>query len=265
MEKSLKIYQIDAFTDTVFGGNPAAICILDSWLEPEIMQRIAAENNLSETAFLVKRTADYEIRWFTPTIEVALCGHATLASAFVLFEYYKLPDEPIRFFSRHSGMLTVTKNKDLLTLDFPADTIEKVEPPVEILNAFPKKPVEAYRGNSDYLLLYDSQKDIEQCVPDHHLLKKSSARGVMITAPGNSVDFVSRFFAPGSGIEEDPVTGSAHTTLTPFWSKRLGKNSLSARQLSERKGELHCEMAGDRVKISGKAVAYMHGEFYLRA
>jgi PhzF family phenazine biosynthesis protein len=263
MDKPLKIFQIDAFTNTVFGGNPAAICVLESWLDPETMQSVASENNLSETAFLVKRSSDYEIRWFTPTIEVALCGHATLAAAFVLFKFFKYPDEMIRFFSQHSGLLTVSKHKDLLTLDFPSDTIEKVELPADILNAFPKKPVEAYRGKTDYLLLYESQQDVEQCDPDHSLLKKSSARGVMITSPGNDVDFVSRFFAPGSGIEEDPVTGSAHTTLTPFWSKRLKKNSLSAKQLSKRKGELHCEMAGDRVKISGNAVAYMQGEIYL--
>ncbi len=257
-----KIYQVDAFSDTVFGGNPAAVCILNEWLPAELMQKIAAENNLAETAFVVKRESDFEIRWFTPAIEVALCGHATLASAHVLFEYFNHEKPTIKFFSAQSGNLSVTKNNDLLTLNFPQDILKKVDPPQDILDAFKKTPLEIYKGKTDYLLLYENQKDIEDSDPNHYILKNSEARGIMITAPGNKVDFVSRFFAPGSGIDEDPVTGSAHTTLTPFWSERLGKNKLTAQQLSKRKGNLLCELAGDRVKISGKAITYLIGEIY---
>ena len=258
-----KIYQIDAFTDTVFRGNPAAVCILKEWLNDELMQNIAAENNLAETAFVVQKTSGYEIRWFTPTIEVALCGHATLASAYVLFEYYGHSNDTIHFYSPHSGDLFVSKNKKLLTLDFPVDEISKVDLPRDILNGFDKEPLEVYKGKTDYLLVYDSQTDIEKSDPNLHILKQSKVRGIIITAAGNEVDFVSRFFAPGSGVDEDPVTGSAHTTLTPFWSKKLGKTKLKAQQLSKRKGKLACELVGERVKISGKAVTYLIGEIYI--
>ena len=256
------IYQIDAFSESVFGGNPAAVCVLQEWLSTELMQKIAAENNLSETAFVVKRESDYEIRWFTPALEVALCGHATLASAHVLFEHLNYEKTTIAFFSKHSGNLSVTKNNDLLTLDFPQDPVEKVKPPADILNAFKKAPLEVYKGKTDYLLVYENQKDIEACDPNHYILKNGDARGIMVTAPGDKVDFVSRFFAPGSGVDEDPVTGSAHTTLSPFWSQRLGKKKLRAQQLSARKGNLLCEVTGDRVKISGKAITYLIGEIY---
>lgn len=262
-ERKQKMYQIDAFANAVFEGNPAAVCILDNWLDAGLMQRIAAENNLAETAFAVKRATDYEIRWFTPTTEVALCGHATLATAYVLFHYYKYQNDKLLFYSRQSGQLSVSKNKDMLTLDFPKDVIKKVTAPQGIIDAFGKKPLEVYKGKTDYLLVYQSQKDIEESDPNLHLLKKSDARGVIITAPGDEVDFVSRFFAPGSGVDEDPVTGSAHTTLTPFWSQKLGKSTMRAEQLSKRKGELLCENAGDRVKISGKAVPYLTGEIYI--
>lgn len=259
-----KIYQIDAFTDTVFRGNPAAVCILDNWLEDELMQHIAAENNLAETAFVVARASDdtYEIRWFTPTIEVDLCGHATLASAHVLFEYYGHSKDTIHFSSVHSGPLSVRKNRDLLTLDFPMDQISKVDPPADILEGFEKQPMEVYKGKTDYLLVYKTQEDIEQSDPNLHILKQSKARGIIITAPGNEVDFVSRFFAPGSGVDEDPVTGSAHTSLTPLWNKKLGKAKLSAEQLSKRGGKLSCELVHNRVLISGNAVTYLIGEMY---
>lgn len=258
-----KMYQIDAFSDAVFGGNPAAVCVLETWLSDELMQNIAAENNLSETAFTVKRGAGYEIRWFTPTTEEALCGHATLAAAHVIFIYFEHPTDTISFYSRYSGNLSVTKNKDFLTLDFPQDIITEVEPPMEIVDAFEEAPIQIYKGKMDYLLLYNTQDDIEQSKPNLHVLKELKARGVIITAPGKEVDFVSRFFAPGSGVEEDPVTGSAHTTLTPFWSKKLGKTRLSAQQLSQRKGELTCEIIGERVKITGKAVTYLIGDIYI--
>jgi PhzF family phenazine biosynthesis protein len=262
-KRKQKMYQIDAFANAVFEGNPAAVCILDNWLDAGLMQRIAAENNLAETAFAVKRAADYEIRWFTPTTEVALCGHATLATAYVLFHYYNYQNDKLPFYSQQSGLLSVTKNKDMLTLDFPKDIVKKVPAPPGIIDAFHKKPLEVYKGKTDYLLLYETQKDIEACDPNLYILKKSDARGVIITAVGDEVDFVSRFFAPGSGVDEDPVTGSAHTTLTPFWSQRLGKTTLRAQQLSQRKGELLCELAGERVKISGKAVPYLTGEIYI--
>lgn len=258
-----KMYQVDAFSDAVFGGNPAAVCVLETPLDDDLMQNIAAENNLAETAFVVQRDSDYEIRWFTPTTEVALCGHATLASAHVLFSYFEHPTDTISFYSPHSGNLAVTKNKDLLTLDFPTDQLAKVDPVMEILEAFEKDPLEMYKGKTDYLLLYETQDDIEQSNPNLHLLKKSNARGIIITAPGTEVDFVSRFFAPGSGVDEDPVTGSAHTTLTPFWCEKLGKNKLTAQQLSQRKGSLSCELQGERVKITGKAVTYLIGHIYI--
>ena len=256
------MYQVDAFSSKVFGGNPAAVCILKEWLKPETMQRIAAENNLSETAFVVERKSDFEIRWFTPTVEVALCGHATLASAHVLFEHLTYEKKTIDFYSEHSGQLSVTKNNGLLTLDFPQDELNKIDPPLDILAAFKKAPIEFYKGKTDYLLVYKNQTDIETSDPNHFILKNSKARGIIITAPGNELDFVSRFFAPGSGVDEDPVTGSAHTSLTPFWAERLGKSKLTARQLSERKGELTCELVGERVKISGKAITYLVGEIY---
>lgn len=258
-----KMYQVDAFSGTVFGGNPASVCVLESWWDDELMQNIASENNLSETAFVVQRGSGYEIRWFTPTNEEALCGHATLASAHVLFTYFKHPEDTISFYSRHSGDLSVSREKDLLTLNFPADHIAKVKPPKEITDAFEKEPLEFYKGKMDYLLLYKTQDDIEQSNPNLHILKKLNARGVIITSAGKEVDFVSRFFAPGCGVEEDPVTGSAHTSLTPFWSAKLGKTRLTAQQLSQRKGELTCELIDDRVKISGKAVTYLIGDIYI--
>ena len=263
MSKKINLYQVDAFTDKVFAGNPAAVCILDQWLPDEIMQNIGAENNLAETAFVVKRENDYEIRWFTPAIEVALCGHATLASAHVLFNYYKQTTDTIRFFSRHSGNLSVSRKDELLTLDFPSDALEKVDPPRDILRAFNIEPNEIFKGRTDYMLVYNNQKEIEQMDPDMGILKKTEARGIIITAPGEKVDFVSRFFAPGSGIDEDPVTGSAHTTLTPFWSRKLNKNILQAKQLSKRGGDLVCEMVDDRVKITGKALTYLIGEIQI--
>jgi len=257
------MYQVDAFSGAVFGGNPAAVCVLEAWLSDELMQNIAAENNLAETAFVVKRDVGYEIRWFTPTTEEVLCGHATLATAHVLFTYFGHPTDTTSFYSRHSGNLSVAKDKDLLTLDFPVDNITEVGSPKEIVDAFDKEPLQVFKGKMDYLLLYATQEDIEQSTPNLHILKELNARGVIITAPGNEVDFVSRFFAPGSGIDEDPVTGSAHTTLTPFWSKKLGKTIVSAQQISQRKGQLTCELIGKRVKITGKAVTYLIGDIYI--
>jgi PhzF family phenazine biosynthesis protein len=256
----IRLYQVDAFTDKVFGGNPAAVCLLEEGLEDDLMQHIAAENNLSETAFVVKGKGEYEIRWFTPNSEVDLCGHATLASAHVLFHHYHLSGSRIIFQSVASGQLDVLKEGSLLTLDFPADTINQVEVPQKLYDAIGMPAVESYRGRSDYLLIYEEQKDVEGIFPDFTRLMDIDLRGIIVSAPGNDTDFVSRFFAPGLGINEDPVTGSAHTTLVPFWSDRLGKGVLTARQLSQRKGDLRCKALGDRVHISGRAVTYLVGE-----
>ena len=257
------MYQVDAFTDTVFGGNPAAVCVLDEWLSDDLMQRIAEENNLSETAFVVKEESAYAIRWFTPTVEVDLCGHATLASAHILFLYYRFPAQVIEFRSRNRGNLYVKKKDDKLTLDFPVDEIEKIEAPQSLVQAFTIEPEEVYKGKTDYMLVFRDQDQIESARPNMELLKEAGVRGIIITAPGKKADFVSRFFGPGSGVDEDPVTGSAHTTLTPYWANRLGKKSLKARQLSKRGGKLSCSLKEDRVKITGKAVTYMSAEIYI--
>lgn len=257
----LTLYQIDAFAEKVFSGNPAAVCVLDSWLEDETMQKIAQENNLAETAFLVKNANRYEIRWFTPEIEVDLCGHATLASAYVLFGFFENTSSELEFFSPRSGILKVDKSDDgHLTLDFPADETTFVDEIDAITNSIGLKPLQTIKGKTDYLLIYNSQKEIEQISPNFHLLDQLDCRGVIVSSPGDEVDFVSRFFAPQCGIPEDPVTGSAHTTLIPYWSKILGKENMTAKQLSPRGGNLQCENHGERVKISGKAVLYMVGE-----
>ena len=261
MSKKIKLYQVDAFTNKLFQGNPAAVCVIDDWLSDELMQKIGLENNLSETAFVVPKGDKYEIRWFTPVTEVDLCGHATLASAFVLFEYYNHSTNIITFLSKVHGKLIVKKNNDdTLTLDFPVDIVNKIDIPEKLMQAFNIKPQECYKGKTDYLLIYSSQEEIEKIDPDFNLILSSGERGVIISAPGNETDFVSRFFAPQAGINEDPVTGSAHTTLTPVWSKKLGKTILSAKQLSKRSGELKCELIEDRVKISGNVVPYLIGE-----
>ena len=253
----LTIFQIDAFAEKVFEGNPAAICPLDNWLPDDVLQNIARENNLSETAFFVKQADGYHIRWFTPTIEVKLCGHATLASAYVLFEILGTTDSEIVFQSR-SGKLNVTKRGELFEMDFPRSSISQCEIPVEITRAFGKAPVEVWRSD-DYMAVYDNESDIKSLSPDFGILAELECRGVMATSRGSETDFVSRFFAPRSGINEDPVTGSAHCALVPYWANELGKNRLTAAQLSKRGGRLHCELAGDRVLIAGNAVKYLEG------
>jgi len=259
-----KMYQVDAFADTLFSGNPAAVCVLTSWLPEEVMQKIAMENNLAETAFLVKEGNRYLIRWFTPELEVDLCGHATLASAFVLFHYYDVTDSTLELFSSRSGELSVTKEADgNLTLNFPSDELIEVADIPHLKEALSSQPTKIFKGKTDYMLIYDEQQDIEKIAPNFFLLDKVAARGIIVTAPGEEVDFVSRFFAPQCGISEDPVTGSAHTSLTPYWAKTLGKNKLIAKQLSSRGGTILCEYLGDRVKISGKVVPYLEGEIKL--
>lgn len=257
-----KIYQIDAFADRVFSGNPAAVCPLNQWLSDDVLQKIAMENNLAETAFYVKQGNQYQIRWFTPTVEVDLCGHATLAAAFVLFNHENYNDTIVHFYSPRSGALTVTKKGELLTLNFPTDIFEQIELSDEINNCFDIKPKLAFRGKTDYMLIFDQEDEIRKIIPALELISKLKVRGVIVTAQGNKVDFVSRFFAPQSGINEDPVTGSAYTTLTPYWAKRLDKTELTAIQLSERKGYLQCSYLNDRVEISGKGKLYLIGEIY---
>lgn len=257
----IRIYQVDAFTDKKqFSGNSAAVCPLESWMDDATLQNIAMENNLSETAFYVKDGDRYHIRWFTPETEVDLCGHATLASAYVLFNHEGFRGTNIHFYSHLSGDLRVRKDNDHLTLDFPADTIEQIPLSTELTDCFVVKPVEAYKGKTDYMFIFDDEAHIRTMQPHLDKLSKIRARGIIVTARGSQADFVSRFFAPQSGITEDPVTGSAHTTLTPYWAKVLGKNELRAAQLSARGGKLNCRFLGERVEISGKARHYMKGE-----
>ncbi|MEN1783687.1 MAG: PhzF family phenazine biosynthesis protein [Bacteroidota bacterium] len=260
----INLYQIDAFAERPFEGNPAAVCVLDEWLEPALMQKIAQENNLSETAFLVPQNEGYVIRWFTPETEVALCGHATLASAYVLFNIIGNQKQNIVFHSPKSGELQVEKGTNgFITLDFPADDNVNIQGLPELEKALGQSPIKTIKGKTDYLLIYESQAEVEALKPNFHLLGECDCRGVIVSAPGDTVDFVSRFFAPACGIPEDPVTGSAHTTMTPYWSKTLGKTKMSARQLSPRGGNLWVEYLGERVKLSGKAVAYLVGEIQI--
>lgn len=258
----IEFYQIDAFTNRVFKGNPAGVCPLKEWIDEKTMQAIAFENNLSETAFYVKTNDKFEIRWFTPTTEVDLCGHATLATAYVEFEIKKNKQPEITFHSR-SGDLKVSKHNDLLTLDFPVVQFYKIDLSLDLIESCHIKPTEAYIASDDILLVFDNEESIEQMIPSLDKISQINARGVTVTAKGNSCDFVSRFFGPQSGIDEDPVTGSTHTYLTPFWSERLKKDNLQAKQLSKRGGVLHCELNGERVKISGNATLYLKGEIVL--
>lgn len=254
----IKFYQVDAFTDKLFGGNPAGVCPLDEWLPDEVMQNIAFENNLAETAFFIPNNGEYELRWFTPLAEVDLCGHATLATSHVIFNHLGYSRDKIIFHSR-SGELTVRQEDDLLVLNFPADVVKQIEINENIYSGVGKKPLDMYKGKTDYMLVYASQKDIDEIVPDFNSIIKSGARGIIITAPGNETDFVSRFFAPLVGVNEDPVTGSAHTTLIPYWAGKLGKKELTAIQLSKRKGKLFCKLINGRVEIAGNAVTYLEG------
>ncbi len=258
----LDIYQVDAFTKKIFGGNPAAICPLEDWIDQELMQKIALENNLSETAFFVKRGDAYEIRWFTPTFEIDLCGHATLASAFVIFEILKLETETVKFHSHKSGELSVEKNGDLFVLDFPSRPVAKAEIPEGLIEALGKEPKEVLKAR-DYFLVYESEQEVLDIQPNFSKLLEIEAHGFIVTAKGENSDFVSRFFAPEVGVFEDPVTGSAHCNLIPFWAERLGKTEMFAKQISQRGGELFCELKGDRVKIGGNAVLYLKGEIYV--
>lgn len=258
----LEIFQVDAFTSKPFGGNPAAVVPLESWLDAGLMQKIALENNLSETAFFVKKEDFFEIRWFTPTFEIDLCGHATLASAYVIFECLKLENDLVTFSSQKSGKLSVEKNKGILTLDFPSRPVSPATAPDGLIEALGKRPKEVFKAR-DYFLVYENEQEVLDIKPNFSKLLEIEAHGFIVTAKGDTSDFVSRFFAPEVGVFEDPVTGSSHCNLIPFWAERLGKSEMSARQVSARGGELFCELAGERVKIGGNAVLYLKGEIYV--
>jgi len=257
----LPIYQVDAFADKLFGGNPAAICPLPQWLPDATMQSIAAENNLAETAFFVRANGDYALRWFTPAVEVDLCGHATLASAHVVFSFLEPQRQNVGFRTLKAGTLTVARRGDMLVMDFPSRPPSPVAPPPELIAAVGGTPREVLRAR-DYVLVYGSAAEVRALAPDFAALAKiPDCWAACATAPGeDGVDFVSRFFGPAQGINEDPATGSSHCTLTPYWAKRLGKSELKARQLSRRGGALECALHGDRVSIAGRAVLYLEGQ-----
>lgn len=254
---NLKLYQVDAFTSKLFGGNPAAVCPLEHWLEDIVMQNIAAENNLAETAFFVKEDSGYRIRWFTPTSEVDLCGHATLASSYVLFNKLNYKEEKIVFASK-SGNLIVEKEGELISLNFPARNPQQIEADDALLNALPITPKEVLFDKTT-VCVFENENQIRSIQPKIKEFLNVQTHGVIITAPGDNVDFVSRFFAPDVGIDEDPVTGYAHTLLIPYWANRLKKDKLHALQVSNRGGELFCENLDGRVKISGAGVLYLEG------
>jgi len=254
----ITLYQIDAFATKVFEGNPAAICPLDTWLGDELMQSIAAENNLSETAFFVPKGTGYEIRWFTPVNEVDLCGHATLAAAYVLFNILDYNKDKVEFYSK-SGLLAVVKDNDFLTLDFPAQPPVSCDVPETLVKAFGLVPIECLKSK-DYIAVFEHERDVELANPDLEALKQLDLRGVIITARSERYDYVTRFFAPKYGIPEDPVTGSAYTQLVPYWESKTGLKKFTAKQVSTRSGELTCEIVNERVLISGKAIRYLEGK-----
>ncbi|MEP6787505.1 MAG: PhzF family phenazine biosynthesis protein [Acidobacteriota bacterium] len=259
----LQIFQVDAFSSKPFAGNPAAVVPLTSWLPDEIMLAIAAENNLAETAFFVKTGDGFELRWFTPEVEMDLCGHATVASAYVLYKELGYTGEEISFQSK-SGELRVTRDGERFVLDFPSRPADETETPAGLAAALGGEPQKVLKSR-DYLAVYGSEAEILALKPDFRAISQLGVHAVIVTAKGHNSDFVSRFFAPSVGVDEDPVTGSAHCTLIPYWAGVLGKNELYARQVSARGGELFCELVGDRVKIGGHAALYLKGEIYVDA
>ena len=258
MEMQIPIYQIDAFASELFRGNPAAVCPLDRWLKDATMQAVAAENNLAETAFYVQENGRYRLRWFTPAVEVDLCGHATLAAARVILDLRREMTGPRVSFDSRSGELTVTRDGELYVLDFPSCFPPKAAEDPALVEALGSRP-SAFMRTGDWFCVYETEDQIKALAPDMSKLAAIECRGVIVTAPGKDCDFVSRFFGPRAGIPEDPVTGSAHTNLIPYWSQRLGKKKLFARQISRRGGELWCEDRGDRVNIGGRTVTYLEG------
>ena len=259
----LPLYQVDAFAGAVFAGNPAAVCPLEAWLEDATLQAIAGENNLSETAFFVGGEGAYELRWFTPVAEVALCGHATLASAFVIFTQLDPGRARVTFATRESGSLIVEREGERLAMDFPAVPATPVELPEMLSQALGRLPSEVLETERDYLAVYSDEDEIRALAPDGAVLLSLDRPGLIVTAPGREADFVSRFFAPALGVPEDPVTGSAHSTLVPYWAPRLGKDEFHAVQLSARGGELHCRDRGGRVTVAGTCVLYLIGDIHI--
>jgi len=261
--KTIPYFHVDAFTSRVFSGNPAGVCPLEEWLDDNTLQQIAAENNLSETAFFVRKKDHFELRWFAPKTEVDLCGHATLASGFVIFNHLEFSSDVI-LFSTRSGPLTVKKKNSLLEMDFPARPGKSISAPGPLVKGLGINVADVYKSR-DYMVILDSEDEVRNMKPDFHELSKLDCTGVIITTKGRDVDFVSRFFAPRVGIPEDPVTGSSHCTLIPFWAEKLGKKALTAHQVSGRGGELFCTLLGDRVSIAGNAVLYLQGNICLKA
>lgn len=257
----LNIYQVDAFTDHIFGGNPAAIIPLNEWLPYATLQAIALENNLSETAYFVKEASHFRLRWFTPTIEVDLCGHATLASAYVLFSELNYAERKIHFETR-SGALFVEKEDDWLIMDFPITYMAVVPYNEKIKSGIGADYIEIYESDTKFMVVLENEDQIKALRPDFRILNELG-KNVIVTSVGNNCDFVSRFFAPASGIDEDPVTGSAHTALTPYWSAKLGKQKLEARQISQRGGHLFCSINNDRVILKGQSRLYLKGAIYI--
>jgi PhzF family phenazine biosynthesis protein len=256
-------YQVNAFTSENFGGNPAGVCLLGRWLPTPLLQQVAAENNLSETAFLVKQPGFYDLRWMTPTTEVDLCGHATLASAYVLFFEQKLPDASVAFQTQSGRLYAFKRQDEILELDFPSRPPERCSAPEKLVEALGRKPVEVLKAR-DLIAVFESAGEVAELKPNFDLLAQQDCLGTIVTAPGEDADFVSRFFAPKVGVPEDPVTGSAHSSLIPYWSARLNKTELFARQISRRGGELFCRFLGQRVGIGGRAVVYSRGELVLK-
>lgn len=259
----IKQFVVDAFASKMFSGNPAAVCPIESWIDDSILQAIASENNLSETAFVVPVEEGFQLRWFTPVAEVDLCGHATLAAAHVLFNQLNFKGKEITFHTR-SGVLTVVRAGSLLEMTFPVSPPKPSQAPEKLLLGLGGSPLEFYCAE-DYLVVYPNEAAIRALSPNFQLLSQIDLRGVIVTAPGNEFDFVSRFFCPKYGVNEDPVTGSAHCQLAPYWAKRLNKGILNAKQVSKRSGEIICELIGEKVRISGRAVTFMQGELFVES
>jgi PhzF family phenazine biosynthesis protein len=262
--RTITLYQVDAFADEVFKGNPASVCVLDEWLDDALMQDIAMENNQAETVFVVKTDNNYEIRWFSPTVEIALCGHATVATAFILFNVLKKEKDQIVFKSK-SGLLYVKLEADgMITIDFPADPPNEVnEIPAGLFEGLNIKPTAVWKGKFDYMVEVENEEIVNNLQPNFNLLATIQSRGVLVTAKGKEIDFVSRCFFPQTGVDEDAVTGSAHCLLVAYWNSKTGKSSFDATQNSKRGGKLICRLKGDRVLMSGHAILYMKGEIYL--
>ncbi len=258
----MTIFQVDAFTNEIFKGNPAAVCPLTDWISDDLMQAIAEENNLSETVFFVKNDTQFEIRWFTPSCEIDLCGHATLAAAYIIFTELNYEREIIEFNSK-SGKLTVEKKEDWYTLNFPSEEINEIVTPKLLEEALKVPILKTYQGKWKLLVVLENEATIKDLSPNFSKLTQLEASGIIVTSSGDKVDFVSRFFAPKIGINEDPVTGSAHTVLIPFWARKLNKNNLEAIQLSKRTGYLKCKYLNERVEMSGQAITYLKGKLTL--